>query len=468
MRRKNLFTALMCTVCLTAATIAPATVFAEEQTEAVTAAADDGADAAADGADAADDGADAADDGADAAADSADDGADAAADGADDGADVAADGADDSADDGADAADDAAGDTETEDADAEDGEEAVAPAKRPDYKALDYVVLGEYKGLTVVPPSTEATEEEVDSEIRLNIQLAGALETVEGGTVQDGDTVNIDYEGKKDGEAFDGGTAKGYDLEIGSHLFIDGFEAGLVGVNAGETVDLPLSFPENYFSEELAGQEVVFTVTVNEIKRAPELSDELASKITDGEYADVASYRAHVREELEKTKETERSNQIKSDLLTQIANTSGIKDYPQEMVDFGAANMKSYYKQQAEAYSMEFAEFLDSLLGITEEEFDEQVEMAIKQNMQQELYLKAIAETEGIELTDEEYTGGCETLAADYNYDSADEFVAAYGEDTIRVSLLQEKVLDFLVDNAVIQEESESESETGTTEAVTE
>ncbi len=428
MRRKNLFSAMMCTACLAVAAIAPATAFAEEQTETAT--------VAADSADEADDGADASDDGADGSADST--------------------------------ADDAAGDGETEETDAEDGEEAIVPAERPDYNALDYVTLGEYKGLTVVPPSTETTEEEIDSEIRLNIQLADELETIEGGTVQDGDTVNIDYEGKKDGEAFDGGTAKGYDLEIGSNTFIDGFEDGLIGVDAGETVDLPLTFPENYFSEDLAGQEVVFTVTVNEIRRAPELSDELVSRMTDGEYTDVASYREYIRSDLEATKETDRMNEIKSDLLTQIANTSGITDYPQEMVDYGAANMKAYYQQQAEAYAMEFEDFLSSLLGMTEEEFDEQVEMAIKQNMQQELYLKAIAETEGIELTDEEYESGCETLAEDYYYDSVDEFVAAYGEDTIRVSLLQEKVLDFLVDNAVIQEEPESESGTGTTEAVTE
>lgn len=116
------------------------------------------------------------------------------------------------------------------------------------------------------------------------------LEEVTEGTVEEGDTANIDYEGKLHGEAFEGGTAKEYGSEIGSGTFIPGFEDGLVGVKIGDTVDLPLTFPENY-TEELAGKDVVFTVTVNSVKRMPELTDDLVNQITDGEYTDVASYK---------------------------------------------------------------------------------------------------------------------------------------------------------------------------------
>lgn len=334
----------------------------------------------------------------------------------------------------------------------------------PEYTAAEYVELGEYKGLVIVPDSTEVTDEEVDSEIQYYVQLYGELDVLTEGTVVTGDKVIIDYEGKRDGVAFDGGTAKDADLVIGSGSFIDGFEDGLIGVAVGETVDLNLTFPENYFSEDLAGAEVVFTVTVNEIQRVPELSDELISTITEGEYTDVESFKSYLRQSIGEYKESMRDSDILSKILTQIADTSEIKDYPQEMVDYGVQNMLSFYKEYAEQYEMEYADFLVTFFGMTEDEFYEEAVLAVQQNLQQELYLKAIAEAEGMTLTEEEYTAGCEEYAESYGYASAELLVAEYGEGMVRSSVLQEKVLDFLVENAVIQE-PEAETET---EAVTE
>lgn len=359
----------------------------------------------------------------------------------------------------------------TESSEATDETEATeteAPLERPDYTASDYVTLGEYKGLVVTLEPITVTETEVDEEIRYNVQLAEALETYNEGQVQEGDTANIDFEGKLDGEAFDGGTSMGYDLIIGSGSFIDGFEDGLIGVSVGETVDLPLTFPENYGNTDLAGKEVVFTVTVNSIKRMPELTDELVKTISNGEYTDVESYRKSISDNLLKTKEDDKDSMINSELLTLIANNSTINDYPEEMVAYGVANMKSFYEQYAEAYGMEYEEFIESFLGMTAEEFDSEAQAAVKQNMQQELYMRAIAENENIELSEEEYKTGCDELAARYGYESGDDLVAAYDEDTVRFSVLQEKVMDFLRENATIEEISETETETGaenTTEA---
>lgn len=333
--------------------------------------------------------------------------------------------------------------------------------ERPDYQALDYVTLGAYKDLTVTKDSLEVTDEEIDEEILSEVKQADALEAYDEGEIQNGDIANIDYSGTLNGEVFDGGTAKGYDLEIGSGTFIDGFEDGLIGVSVGETVDLPLTFPEYYGNEELAGQDVVFSVTVNTIKRMPELTDEIVSKITDGEYTDAAAYRNAVSERLMADKESQEESMINSKLITLIANTSKINDYPREMVDYSMQNMTSYYQQYADMYGMEFADFLQSFLGMTEDEFNEEAEKAVKQNLQQEMYLKAIAETEGIEISDEEYAAGCEEYAGKYGYDTGDDLVKAYGEETVRTSLLQDKVLDFVRENSVITEESESESETG-------
>ena len=237
----------------------------------------------------------------------------------------------------------AATEADTEASTEASSEEELEITERPDYKALDYVELGEYKGLTVEVSPTTVTDEEVLKQIRAN---AGSdiLEEVTEGTVEEGDTANIDYEGKLDGEAFDGGTAKDTDLEIGSGTFIPGFEDGLIGVKIGDTVDLPLTFPENY-TEELAGKDVVFTVTVNSVKRMPELTDDLVNQITDGEYTDVDSYKESVRKDLEDAKVASRPSEINNSLLTQIAATSTIKEYPQELVDYAANNMKNYYKR---------------------------------------------------------------------------------------------------------------------------
>lgn len=344
-----------------------------------------------------------------------------------------------------------------------EAEEVQVP--RPEYKALDYVTLGEYKGLAVELASMEATEEQIMDRINYNISLADAAETLTEGTVEDGDVANIDYEGKLDGVAFDGGTAKAYDLEIGSGSFIDGFEEGLIGVEIGATVDLPLTFPENYHSADLAGKEVIFTVTVNEVARVPELSDDLINTITEGEYTDVDSYKVFVAEEIKANNEANREYMIQADLLTQIASGSEITGYPQELIDYEAANVKDYYADMAESYSMEFPDFLTTFFGMTEEDFHAEVTLLCQQNMQQELYLKAIAETESIVVDDAAYAEALADYMELYGYESEEEFVAAFGQDMINISILQEKVLDFLVENAVVTEaapetELSSEAET--------
>lgn len=352
--------------------------------------------------------------------------------------------------------------TGLEETEAESEEEVLV---RPEYRALDYVTLGEYMGLKVQVAPVSVSDEDVEEEAKSSLQLYGddVYETITEGQVQNGDTANIDYEGKLDGEAFDGGTSKGYDLKIGSGTFIDGFEDGLIDVEIGTTVDLPLTFPESYHSEELAGKEVVFTVTVNEVKRMKELTDELVNEVTDGEFADLAAYKENVRATLEANAEEERQNSIKTELLSLIAASSEITEYPQELVDYSVADMTNYYESFAEMYGMEFADFLEAYFGMTEEEYAEESVNAVKQNLQQELYVKAIAEAEGLEVDEEAYAAGCQKYMEDYGFESEEALVEAIGgEATLRLSILLDNTYDYLVENAVIEEiaeESESVTE---------
>ena len=198
----------------------------------------------------------------------------------------------------------------------------------------DYVTLGEYQNLTAEEePKSEVTEEDVDSYIeRQLINNYDPVEVTEDRAVQENDTVNIDYTGYLDGEAFDGGSAQGQDLLIGSGSFIDGFEDGLIGHKKGETVSLDLTFPEDYSpNPDLAGQAVVFEVTINSISEPAALTDEWAAANTD--YGTAEEYRNAQKESLVQQTDNEYESQVKSDLFQQVTENSEIKDYPEEALN---------------------------------------------------------------------------------------------------------------------------------------
>ncbi|MCR5161515.1 MAG: trigger factor [Lachnospiraceae bacterium] len=334
----------------------------------------------------------------------------------------------------------------------EEAEEATLEeiAERPEYRALDYVTLGQYTGLSVEVDAITVTDEDVQSAIESAVANSGEYNTLTEGTVQEGDIANIDYEGKKDGVAFDGGTAQGYDLTIGSGMFIEGFEAGLVGTAIGDTVDLNLTFPENYASEELAGQDVVFTVTVNSVKRTPEITDEVISKVSDGAYSTIDGYREYQRGQVQAQKEEAQEGAIRTELMTQLYNTCTVENYPEELISYSVDTLRNYYTQMASYYGMEFADFLPLYFGIDEATFETESSEAVKESLQQEMILKAIAEQEDLQISDEEFTEGCKKYADRMGYPTVEEFTDAYGEKEIRQSLIMDKAMDFVKENALI------------------
>lgn len=344
--------------------------------------------------------------------------------------------------------------------DTEDVTEAETEAVRPTYTALDYVVLGEYKGLTVQVDSVEVTDEDVLAEAEELISYSDAVEWLTEDTVQEGDTVDITYVGTLDGVEFDGGSGD-YELEIGSGTFIDGFEEGLIGVEAGETVDLNLTFPEDYYYDELAGQDVVFTVTVNSIMSVPELSDEVVETATDGEYTDVDSYLEYIRSYLEEDADDTWLYNAQEALYTALAAGSEITEYPQDLVDYCVDDAVAYYELIAGYYSMEYADFIEAYFG-SEEEFMELLEDAVKESLQQELLLIAVAETEEMEISDEEYQECLEEYAEYYGCETPEEMEEYYSKEDLTRYFLMDKVYEFLQENAVIEVISEGETETET------
>ena len=225
------------------------------------------------------------------------------------------------------------------------------------------VTLGEYKGITVEKTIASVSDEDVEEEI----QGALADYPVEvDRAAKEGDTVNIDYVGKIDGEEFEAGTDQGAELLLGSGQFIDGFEDGLIGASKGDTKTMNLTFPENY-AEDLAGKAVEFTVTVNAVK-APldEPTDEWVAANIEGYYT-LDEYKAAIRSEQEENNEQTADDQVRYTAWTQVIDSSTINEYPQELVDLG----KELYNQQAQTYAqyanMELDEYIASS-GLTQEE----------------------------------------------------------------------------------------------------
>ena len=272
--------------------------------------------------------------------------------------------------------------------------------------AEDSVTLGEYKGVAYTPASVEITDEQVDKEVQ---KLADSNLVEVDRPAAEGDTVNIDYVGKKDGVAFDGGTASGYDLKLGSNTFIDGFEDGLIGAVKGQKLDLDLTFPEGYPSEDLAGQAVVFEVTVNAVKTPSELNDDLVMANTD--YKTLEEYREATRNDLEKQAADNAEYQKQSSVFQTIMNNSQVVA-SEESIQAAYDEAMTYYETMATNSGMEL-ETLVGYYGMDLDTFKAQVRTQAEENAKQQLVINAIADKEGIKVTDEEL----ESMAEEYGFD---------------------------------------------------
>ncbi len=312
------------------------------------------------------------------------------------------------------------------------------------------VTLGEYKGIEVVMESTDVTDAEIQVRLDNFVASNATVEEITDRTdVQDGDVANIDYVGKIDGEAFDGGSAEGTDLTIGSGTFIDGFEEQLVGATVGETIDINVTFPENYTSKDLAGKEATFTVTINSIGKSvtPELTDELVAANTD--YATVDEYKEYIATSLKASKESAAQSQKELDVIDAIIENATFTNISQEEYDATEQKMRDYYESMASAYGLDLETFIYYYFGMTSDQYESEIVAAAEQAVKQQYVLEKIVELENLTLTDEEYQTGAETLASNYNYESVEAFEEANTKEVIENSLLIDKAVEFVVGNAV-------------------
>lgn len=319
-----------------------------------------------------------------------------------------------------------------------------------DMKVEKYVTLGEYTGIPVELAAAvvdEADEEELMQALYMD-SVTAELGGITDREVALGDTVNIDYEGKKDDVAFSGGTASGASLGIGSGQFIDGFEEGLIGALPGETRDLNLTFPVGYDNADLAGQDVVFTVTVNFIYPT-EYSDEVVAALGVTDITTVADMQQFVHEYLESEAQSTYTNTLESSLLQAFIGACEFKEIPEHVLEKYRNNVRETLEATCAAYGMDVETYCSYVYQMDLESFlNKYAEEAAKQG----LAFQAVANAENLNITDEELQEKLEEFAAQGGYESVEDFLGDLDREEYREYFMFERVLEFLKEKAQITE----------------
>lgn len=306
--------------------------------------------------------------------------------------------------------------------------------------------LGKYRGLEVEKTVTTVNDQEVEDVITSNYSNT----TVTDEPCQEGDTVYISYEGKMNGEAFEGGSTEGTSITLGASGYIDGFDDGVIGMKTGETKDLNLTFPDPYpNNEEFSGKPVVFTVTVYNISRPyTELTEEWVKKYSDS--SSIEEYRAAIRKNLEDQAAASDESALKSNAWSQIMESTTIKMYQQSEIDAAKKDMEDYMTQYAQMMGTDLAGYIEQM-GMSEEEYEANLLVTAKATAKGNMIIKAIAQTEGFTKDDSEYKEILAKTAEDFGM-AEDALVEEYGQDQVDRFIDSERVMNVILDSATIKE----------------
>ncbi|MFS0654662.1 trigger factor [Bacillus sp. 179-C3.3 HS] len=325
----------------------------------------------------------------------------------------------------------------------EKGESLIFTAKvtvKPEVK------LGDYKGLKVEKDDTTVTDEDVQEELKAMQSRQAELVVKEEGAIENGDTVVLDFEGFVDGEAFEGGKAENYSLEVGSGSFIPGFEEQLVGLEAGAEKDVEVTFPEEYHAEDLAGKPAVFKVKIHEIKakELPALDDEFAKDV-DEEVETLAELTEKTKKRLEESKENEADAKLREELVAK-ASENAEADIPQAMIDTELDRMMKEFEQRLQMQGMNL-ELYFQFSGQDEEALKEQMKEDAAKRVKSNLTLEAIAASEDLQVSDEEVEEELSKMAEAYNMPVENIKQAIGSTEAMKEDLKVRKAIDFLVEN---------------------
>ena len=308
------------------------------------------------------------------------------------------------------------------------------------------VTLGEYKNLKIKKEKVKVTDEEIDNQIEHMRGHMADIVVKDNGEIVNGDTAVINFEGKVDGKVVDGATGENYPLEIGSHSFIPGFEEGLVGLKKGDVKELNLKFPENYV-EDLKGKDVVFTVTVNEIKTKvlPEINEDFFKDLGYEDVKTLDELKNKVKEELTHEKEHQEEEKFMDQVLETAVKNMKI-ELNEEIVDEEIHRMINQYAEQLKMYGMDINEYF-KMTGMNEETLHAQMKPEAEKRVKYRYLLEAVAEKENIKFTEKEIEKGAEDLATKYGI-TKEQLIESFGSmDVVEYDMKMQKAIEILKEN---------------------
>lgn len=306
--------------------------------------------------------------------------------------------------------------------------------------------LGKYKGIEIKKIEYTVSDEDVEHELTHRQEHNARLVSIEDRPVESKDTAVIDFEGFVDGVPFDGGKAEGHELEIGSNTFIPGFEDQIIGMKIGEEKDINVTFPEEYFSKDLAGKEATFKVKVNEIKKKelPELDDEFAKDVS--EFDTLEELKNSIKEKLEKDNSQKQKYETEDEVIKAVCENVEV-DIPSGMIESEIDNMMKDIETRLSYQGLKLDQYL-SLVNKTEEDMRKEYEPQAQEAVKSRLMLEAVIKAENIEVGEEEIEAKLKEMAKNYGKPE-DEFLNNENvKNYIKQGIASEKALAFLVENA--------------------
>ena len=319
------------------------------------------------------------------------------------------------------------------------------------------VELGEYAGLTVTKEAKNVNEADVDAEVKRMQDRNGRLLTREG-AAENGDTVDIDFEGFVDGKAFEGGKAEHYSLVLGSGSFIPGFEDQVVGHSAGEEFDVNVKFPEEYGAAELAGKDATFKIKLHEVKYKdlPALDDDFAKDVS--EYDTLDELKDSIRNNIKTNLDKQAEQKVENDLMDQVI-TNMKADIPDAMVDSRIDELVQDFEYRISQQGLKLADYL-KYMGMNIEQFRAQFKEQADKQVKMRLAMEAIVAKEGITASDEEFEEEVKRIADAYKME-ADKVKSIVDAAAVKADLAINKAIDFVKEkaNVVTAEPKEEEKQ---------
>lgn len=309
-----------------------------------------------------------------------------------------------------------------------------------------YITIGEYKGLELDNAVAVITEDDVQMQIETELQ--NKADVVSAGA-QAGDLVTINYVGTIDGKTFDGGTANNYDFVVGDGFMFQEFEDGVLGMKKGDTKEITIDFASDYGDSVVAGKQVVYKVTVQNVRRAPELTDKWVTKNTD--YTTVEDYRQSIYEKLEEEAKSSAQETLKNTAWSLVLESSEILEYPEKDIEDAVAAFKDSMQLYADQAEMTLEEFVESQ-EISQEEFEELCLQYAQGKVKQNLIVQGIMDTEGLSLDDKESLELQDYLVEMMGAGDLAELVDVYGQDYVNESIGLLRVEDLIVENAKVSQ----------------